>query len=127
MNIESSEDNLFASHVTRRSYLQSTGSSSSTSLEVSEILEGAKKPGEDGNFDENIEEDIQETDEQSPETSQLGARNSELVKDGNSKSGGGYDANIWPQPPDVAEVGIEAQRLAAEAIERAAVLHMTQR
>ena len=39
----------------KRHKLQSTGSSSSTSLEVSEILEGAKKPGSDMPYEEEEE------------------------------------------------------------------------
>ena len=31
-----------------------------------------------------------------------------------------YSKKIWPPPPDVGEVNMEAQRLAADAIQRAA-------
>ena len=50
-------DSIFARRGTQRHKLQSTGSSSSTSLEVSEILEGAKRAGQDMTFEENEGED----------------------------------------------------------------------
>ena len=38
-----------------------------------------------------------------------------------------YDSGAWPDPPHVGDVNREAQRLASEAIERAATLHLQQR
>ena len=104
----------------RRSTLESTESSSSTSLEVSEILEAARQPdGDEETEDENVaasradDDDVMET-----QSSQMMDLPEQQVP---QKSP--YKSSIWPQPPDLGEVNMEAERLASNAIQRAAELH----
>ncbi len=113
---------FFGGQANRRGTLQSTGSSSSTSLEVSEILEGARRPGQEMMYEETTEEEEElgkdgEEEIGAPQHQQLEERVEE-----DQATPAQYDPRIWPKPPDVDpdDVGLEAQRLASQAIHRAA-------
>ena len=129
-------DELFHNCVSKpRQILHSTGSSSSTSLEVLEILEGAHKHGQDvnnevgamaqseaGQHGNNILSDKQSGSEMAfsengsgPRTLEHEEHDEEEEDDDRSVK---YDERIWPKPPD--PVQVEAQRMASEAIVRAA-------
>lgn len=134
-------DELFHNRVSKpRQILHSTGSSSSTSLEVLEILEGVRKHGQDVTNEEEDADDAmprQDIGQHSNPDGQNEQSENEMAfiengsglgtldneeHDGDSEEDEDrsvkYDERIWPKPPD--PVQVEAHRMASEAIVRAA-------
>ena len=116
-----------ATGLNRRTTLQSTGSSSSTSLEVSEILGEVSKQQQGQLFedDQDIEEqgiaNIANTDQgeiNSVQEGELVNLSEELDTETNTEK------VEWPKAPVVSEVDSEARRLAQEVLDKACTMHM---
>ena len=137
----SSVDDLFHPEIKRRTMLQSTGSSSSTSLEVSEILEGARKPGHEmeayvsgdmevepeptrgAEIEDEGETEIQEQIQEGSEILPSASRSLDELDLTAPEVAAESASGAWPKAPTVDEEAMhgmmEAKRLAWDAIERA--------
>ena len=97
----------------QRVKLQSNGSSSSTSLEVSEILDGMKKSDPEEFLGEEEEEEEEAEDAQVKQEQMTEHAQGEVVA---LPAKPHYDLKAWPKPPDVADVNRDAERLTVDAL-----------
>ena len=100
----------------RRAMLQSTGSSSSTSLEISDILSHVRKADADNTTAAGGNSDAAGNDMKIPPLPKEYAQTLEEIESATEDENAKYSYSIWPRPPDVPDVSLQAQRLAAEAI-----------
>ena len=100
----------------QRAKLQSNGSSSSTSLEVSEILDGMKRSDPEEFLGEEEEEDDEEEEGEEADVKQgpVSERAQGDVAELPAKPH--YDLKAWPKPPDVADVNRDAERMTVDTL-----------